>query len=243
MILYEKKKKCYTNIMPILYGYRSVVEALKNKNRKKFKLFITKNTYEELRNEPLITKYMYINFKSSEDIAYICGSKNHNGIALEVENLYFPKTLPQLKKRVILLSHVTDTGNLGAIIRSAGIFSYDIILSKHSSAPINGTVGKNSAGGLEYVGIHVCSSLLQVVKQLKKENYFLVGATEKNTNYPAINTNKLPEKILLVMGGEEKGIPQGVMEELDFIYTIEGKEDFNVFNVSVAAALSMWLLK
>ena len=217
--------------MEIIYGYRSVFEALKNINRKKFKLFITKNTWEELRHQPLITKYMYINFKSSEEMSHICGNKNHNGIALEIENLYFYKTLPQLKNRILLLSHVTDTGNLGAIMRSAGIFSYDIILSKHSSAPINGTVGKNAAGGLEHVGIHICSSLLQVVRQLKKENYFLVGAIEENTNYPPVNFNKLPDKIILVMGGEDKGIPQSIKEELDFIYTIDGQEGFNVFNV------------
>ena len=45
------------------------------------------------------------------------------------------------------------------------------------------------------------------------------------------------------MGGEYKGISTAIMKELDFVLNLPGNEKFNVYNVSVAAALSMFLLK
>ena len=78
---------------------------------------------------------------------------------------------------------------------------------------------------------------------IKKQYYFIVGATEKQKNLPNINEKSKPDKIVIVMGGEYKGISTAIMKELDFVLNLPGNEKFNVYNVSVAAALSMFLLK
>lgn len=227
----------------ILYGYRTVLEALQNKTRKTFKLFITRQKLQDSIKENLIQNYPYINIKTPQELNHMCGGTNHNNIALEVEYLYTSVPLQNLKNSIILLANITDTGNLGAVIRSAGILGYDIILPKNHSAPINSIVGKNAAGGLEHVQIHMCNSLIQTVQYLKKNYYFLVGAMENNDQYLPINLHDLPDKICLVMGGEQEGIPKGVKDELDFAYTIPGNKNFNVFNVSVASALAMFNLR
>lgn len=232
--------------MEILYGYRCVLEALNNINREKKKLYITKQKLqEEINNKTLIGNYKNIQIVTNGDLDYKCKTPQHNSVALEVISIYNGVTLKELKDQVLLLDNVTDVGNLGAIIRSAAILGFDLVLSRNDNAPINGIVGKNAAGGLEYVNIHVCGSLLQTVQQLKKQYYFIIGASEKQKNIPIIDTNSKskPEKIAIVMGGEFKGISTGIMKELDFILNLPGRENFNVYNVSVAAALSMFLLK
>jgi 23S rRNA (guanosine2251-2'-O)-methyltransferase len=229
--------------MKIIYGYRSVCEALKNSSRKTFRLFITEAKLKEIKNIPFLKSYENIEVVNIQQLNHLCGSLNHNSIAIEVKEFYTPKELKKLGNRIILLADVTDTGNLGAIIRSGGILGYDLIFSKNNSAPINGTVAKNAAGGLEHMEIHACNSLLQTCKLLKKDYYFLVGATEKELVSTNINFNNLPDKICLIMGGENTGIPKSIKDELDFVYSVPGKKEFNVFNVSVAAALCMFNLR
>lgn len=227
--------------MPVIYGYRSVLEALR-KNSSTHKLYITKNKLQECESEKVICNYENIHVKDAKEMHTLCATNHHNGIALEVSSFCHFKSLSELGDRIIILAHITDTGNLGAIIRTAAILEYDVILSKNNSAPINSVVAKNAAGGLEYVNIHMCNSLLQTIKQLKKNYYFVVGATEHNNSCTSINLNNKPRKICLVMGGEQTGIPYAIQNELDFTYTIKGRKDFNVYNVSVAAALCMGFL-
>lgn len=232
--------------MEILYGYRCVLEALNNINREKKKLYTTKQKLqEEINNKTVIGNYKNIQIVTNGDLDYKCKTPQHNSVALEVTSIYNGVILKELKDQVLLLDNVTDVGNLGAIIRSAAILGFDLVLSRNDNAPINGIVGKNAAGGLEYVNIHVCGSLLQTVQQLKKQYYFIIGASEKQKNIPIIDTNSKskPDKIAIVMGGEYKGISLSIMKELDFILNLPGRENFNVYNVSVAAALSMFLLK
>jgi 23S rRNA (guanosine2251-2'-O)-methyltransferase len=230
--------------MQLIYGYQSVSEILKNPKRKTFNLFITQKKLQELQlniNNVHISNYQKIIFKSHQELNYLCKSENHNGIAIQIEDFFFSIPVDSLKSHIIILVNITDTGNLGAIIRSAAIFQYDIIFSRNNTAPINSQVCKNAAGGLEYTNIHVCGNLLQVIKYLKRKYYFIVGATEKYDT--SINLQNLPDKLCLIMGGENTGIPQGILKELDFIYNIPGYKFFNTFNVSVAAALSMQALK
>ena len=154
--------------MEILHGYRSVLEAIKNPNRKIHKLYITKNKLQEERNNnTIIGNYKNLHIVTNEDLDYKCKTPYHNSIALEVNNIYISTPLKELKNSILILDNVTDVGNLGAIIRSAGILGFDLILSRNDNAPINSIVGKNAAGALEYVNIHMCGSLLQVIQQLK----------------------------------------------------------------------------
>jgi tRNA G18 (ribose-2'-O)-methylase SpoU len=244
--------------MPILYGYRSVIERLKkisqdnnsNKYNNNNKLYITKQKLEEeKKKDTIVSHYKNITIISNEDLDIKCRNIHHNSLCLEVENLYTSNSFDKLSNYIIILDNVTDVGNIGSIIRSAGISGWDLILSRNNSAPINSITGKNAAGGLEYINIHICGSLLQTIQQLKKQNYFIVGATEKNfitdniISILSLHINKRPSKIILVMGGENKGISLSIIKELDFVINIPGNKNFNVYNVSVAAALCMFLIK
>jgi 23S rRNA (guanosine2251-2'-O)-methyltransferase len=240
--------------MPILYGYRSVIERLKKlskeKKLNKYKLYITKTKFEEeKKKKTIISEYKNITFITNEELNNKCKSNYHNSVCLEVENLYISVGLDQLSNYIIILDNVTDVGNIGSIIRSCGILKWDLILSRNNSGPINPITTKNAAGGLEYINVHICGSLLQTIQQLKKQNYFVIGATEKNEitknkiNILSLNLNKRPEKIILIMGGENNGISLGIVKQLDFFISIPGNINFNVYNVSVAAALCMFLIK
>lgn len=225
----------------IIYGYQAVLIVLKNKYQNLGTLFITKNKYDNKEISSEIKKYRKLQLVSSQELDKICNNINHNGVAIQIQEYFTNKQLTELNNKILVLDGITDSGNLGAIIRSAAVFGYDLILPKHNSATINGAVCKNSAGGIVYVNIHVCDSLLQAIEMLKKRNYFIIGTTEKIVNLPNIyNVKNTPEKIVLIMGSEDQGIRNSLMNTLDLSYTILGNPDFNVLNVSVASAISMF---
>jgi 23S rRNA (guanosine2251-2'-O)-methyltransferase len=240
--------------MQILYGYRSVIERLKKLHAEnkinKYKLYITQIKFEEEKKKKSIIFYhKNITFTTTQELNNKCKSNYHNSVCLEIENLFTPVGLHDLNNYIIILDNVTDVGNIGSIIRSCGISQWDLILSRNNTGPINSITSKNAAGGLDYINIHICGSLLQTIQQLKKQNYFIVGATEKNSitenkiNILSLSINKRPEKIVLIMGGENSGISLGIIKQLDFFISIPGNINFNVYNVSVAAALCMYLIK
>lgn len=228
----------------ILYGYQTVKNYIKSRYKSGEKLLITQKKYEQFKKEnielnSLILKNLQI--CTNEELNNICQNPHHNGIAIKVEELIKYFSLDQLGDKIIILDGVTDMGNLGAIIRSAAAFGYDMIIPTHNSAVINGAVCKNSAGGIEYIKIHNCNSLLQTIKNLKKANYFIIAASEKKSNISSIVTVKhMPQKLCIVMGSEDSGIRQSLINEMDYIYTIEGNPEFNVLNVSVASAVIMF---
>ena len=227
----------------ILYGYQSVLERLKNKKNTNILYITEKKLTEEIKNKTIISTYTNYKIVTNDYLTLKCKSPYHNSIGLEVDNLYINENLKNLKNHVLILDSITDVGNLGAIIRSCGILSYDLILCRNNTAPINSITSKNAAGGLEYINIHQCGSLIHTIQQLKKLNYFIIGATEKQENIPYVNLKFLPDKLVLIIGGEHIGISKGILKELDFIIKIPGNPNFCVYNASVAAALGMFILK
>lgn len=233
-----------------LYGYRSVIERLKNQNSKNGLLYITqKKLLEENKKQTIISMYKNIKIVTNDDLYNICKNNQHNSVCLEIEYLFKSVSLDNLSNNIIMLNNVTDVGNLGSIIRSAAINKYDLIISRNGSAPINEITAKNAAGALEHIKIHICGSELQTIQYLKKQYYFTIGATEKSlstisrVDFLSLDYNKRPNKVVLIMGGENQGIAPSIIKELDFVITIPADNNFNVYNVSVAAALCMFLIK
>lgn len=162
-------------------------------------------------------------------------SANHQGIVLEIKD-YEYKSIQELKGNIIvMLDHITDPHNLGAIIRSceaAGI--NDIIIPKDRSATINSTVMKTSAGTLDRMNIACVTNLVQTINYYKKNNYWIIGTDMKGTDYREIDYSS---KIIIIIGNEGKGMSRLVKESCDYIASIKMLGEVNSLNASVACAL------
>lgn len=72
---------------------------------------------------------------------------------------------------LVLLDGIEDVHNLGAIIRTAECAGvHAVLVPKRRSAPLNETVGKTSAGAMEYMPIVPVGNMVQLLKKLKKED-------------------------------------------------------------------------
>lgn len=196
--------------------------------------------------------YVVKNFKDKEllssihaPIVYVEREKldhmvdgNHQGIVLKVSD-YSYTDIDELEEDIIvLLDHLEDPHNLGAIIRTceaAGITN--IILPKDRSVEVNGTVMKTSVGTVEKMKIAKVTNLVQTMEYLKKKGYWIIGTDMDGTDYDTLDYHG---KIVIVIGNEGKGMSRVVKEACDFVASIPMKGTVNSLNASVAAALVLF---
>ena len=217
-----------------------------------------KNVAKELLQNPKTIKkaYIYENFNDEEILNKIKQANipckfldkkaldnieegNHQGIILDIDD-YKYCYLDELLNRdiVIILDHLEDSHNFGAIIRTceaAGINS--IIIPKDRSVKVNSTVMKTSAGTLERVDICMVTNLVSTIKQLKEHGFWIIGTDMEGTDYRKIDYKG---KIVIVIGNEGKGLSRLTEENCDFIAKIPMYGTVNSLNASVAAALVIY---
>ena len=161
---------------------------------------------------------------------------SHNqGIILEVEDYEYGNLYDIDEDIVVVLDHLEDPHNFGAIIRSceaAGI-KY-IIIPKDRSVSVNETVMKTSAGALNHVNVIMVTNLNQAISELKDKGFWFVGMDMDGANYKEIDYTG---KVGLVVGSEGNGMSNLVKKNCDFIASIPMKGHVNSLNASVAGAI------
>lgn len=140
---------------------------------------------------------------------------------------------------LLLLDSIQDTHNLGAILRTAECSEVDgVILTKHNSAPINETVIKTSAGATEHLKIAQVNNLVQTIKQLKENGFWVIGSSLVNSKVYTEIDYRIP--LALIVGNEEKGIRRLTSENCDILINIPMKGKIQSLNVSVAAGIMLF---
>lgn len=140
---------------------------------------------------------------------------------------------------VLVLDRVTDVRNFGAISRSAECSGvHAIVVPTRGSAQINGDAMKTSSGALNFIPVCRETDLLNTIKYLKNSGFQVVSCTEKGSDAIYDIDYTLPTAI--VMGSEEDGISDNLIQESDFKAQIPLKGKIQSLNVSVAAGVILF---
>ena len=128
---------------------------------------------------------------------------------------------------LILTDGVEDPHNMGAIIRTTECVGATAVL-----------IAKTSAGAIEQIPLVQVGNVAQIIKQLQKQGFWVMGAHMEGdrTLYEVDMT--IPT--VIVIGNEGKGISRVVKEACDFLVTIPMYGNLNSLNASVAAAVLMY---
>ena len=213
-----------------------------------------KNVFNEIDIKNIKRVYLSKNFKDNKiletiknnKIKYIITEnnimdkmiKNNQGIIIDINDYEYKNINDISSDFVLILDHLEDPHNFGAIIRTAeSIGIKDIIIPNDRSVSVNETVMKASAGALNYVNIIQVTNLVNAINYLKDNGYFIYGAEADGVNYKNINFN---DKKCLVIGSEGNGISNLVRKNCDEIISLTMKGHVNSLNASVAAAILMY---
>ena len=137
---------------------------------------------------------------------------------------------------VVLLDHVTDVRNVGAIARSAECAGVEgIIVPQHGSAALNDEAVKSSSGALMRVPVCREDNLKSVIHLARQSGWQICAATEKGaTPYTEVDFRR---PTILVMGSEDKGISNEVLKLCDQRAKLPMCGEVQSLNVSVAAGI------
>lgn len=225
-----------------IYGKNTVKEAIYVK-RPIFNLYLDNKFSDKDFLKFLELNKVKYSFKDKGLLNNLSNNGIHQGVVAEVLS-YKTKELLDIidtskKQRFLILDELEDPHNLGAILRTAEATRLDgIIMSKRNQVPLNATVAKVSAGAIEHVNVITVSNINQAIKDLKDNNIWVIGTSDKATK----DYTEVPKdlSIAIVLGNEGQGIRPLVQQNCDILVKIPMYGKVNSLNVSVAAALMLY---
>ena len=140
---------------------------------------------------------------------------------------------------VVVLDGIEDTGNLGAIVRTAAAVEADgVLLSVRGSAPVNDTAWKTSAGTLGKARLVQSRNLAQDIEKLKKNGFWVVASDA----HAAVNFYDFDftGRSAVILGNESRGVSPLLKKKSDQLLAIPHAAGVESLNVSAAAAILLY---
>ncbi len=140
----------------------------------------------------------------------------------------------------VVLDHITDPHNAGAIVRSAECAGATaVVLPERRSAGINGTVRKASAGATAHVPIARVANISNALRVFKKHNVWVAGAAMGEGSVSYVGAD-LRRDLAIVIGAEGDGLSPVARKECDFLIHVPMHGRLDSLNASVAAGILLF---
>lgn len=141
---------------------------------------------------------------------------------------------------VMVLDHVVDPRNTGAVARSAVAAGFgSLVVSDRRAAPLSAAAFKAAAGALEHIAVVRVSSIAAGLEQLRRLGVWIV-ALDAAGDRPLFGLELLTEPVAIVVGEEGAGLGRLVRDRSDVVASIPIHGPVESLNVSVAAALAAY---
>ncbi|MDH3004365.1 MAG: RNA methyltransferase [Candidatus Shikimatogenerans sp. JK-2022] len=237
-----------------MHGYHPIKEAINSKYIKILIIFINKykiNKYKLLINKILYKKIpiKILNKDKFNKIINLNYNKinNYQGIIANIaiiKNYSLKDIINNKKKRkiILILYNLTDTRNIGSIIRTSVCFYVDFIIIPNNYYIYNPKIIKISSGAIFKIPICRVKNIELSIKYLIKNNIRIISITEKGDKNIINNLffNKI-ESIAFILGNEEKGIPNNILNiSKDKFYIPINKKQISSLNVSIACGIILY---
>jgi 23S rRNA (guanosine2251-2'-O)-methyltransferase len=145
---------------------------------------------------------------------------------------------PPERSLVMVLDHIEDPQNLGAILRSADAFAADLIVApRRRSAPLSDAAVKASAGAAAWAPLVLVPNLAEALRKLKKAGWWIYAADMGGSS---LGEADLSARCAMVLGNEGAGVSRLLKDECDFALSIPMAGHVDSLNVSAAAAVLMY---
>jgi 23S rRNA (guanosine2251-2'-O)-methyltransferase len=231
----------------LIPGFHAVRETLLREETKIEAVWVAKGRGRERVREILEMahgKGIPVLFKEGHDLDRHLPGVSHQGIAALMGGFAY-SGLTELVDRhsqhseqglLVAADHITDEGNLGALIRTAAFFGiHGLILPRDRSAKVTGKVIKRSSGACAHLPIAQVVNLGRSLDRLREEGFWIIGtAGEARVSIYEFDWNR---DLVLVLGSEEKGLSRSIRERCHQTVRIPGSGHVSALNVSVAGGI------
>jgi 23S rRNA (guanosine2251-2'-O)-methyltransferase len=222
----------------IVYGRNVLEEVLKSHHPVKM-VYLRKD--EKDRPSQLIEKLKKLNcpftFVPDKKLAVLCGEAKNQGVVVDLEFRYADES--EIKgDLVVLLDHINDPHNLGAIARTAlAAGAGAIVIPKDRSVGVTPSAVKVSAGTLLRIPVVKVTNLPRTIDDLKEKGYWVYGADMEGTS---IYEEDFRPPVALVLGSEGEGLSRLIKQKCDQLIAVPMYADIDSLNVSVSAGIILF---
>jgi len=235
----------------IIYGRHPVLAALRRGESPLEEVLVARGLHgkwlEEVRH---LSRAAGVRFRVTERVALdrVCGTPHHQGVAVRRSAFLYGSEkdleahLAAVPPPALLVAAdgLTDPMNLGNLARSAlAAGAQGLIIPKDRAVGVTPAVAKAAAGALEYLKVFRVTNLARVLAQLKDGGLTIIGtaADAALSLYEADLTGPL----VLVIGGEDKGLRPLVRRQCDLVVGIPmATPEINSINAAAAGAVALF---
>lgn len=184
----------------------------------------------------------------------VSGTSSHQGIAARLREFVYSeldKILEAkgrvreggdgaLRRLIVVLDHLEDPQNLGAIIRSAEFFGASgAVIPRARAASVTPAVYKASAGATAYLPVARVGNIPSAIDRAKEKGFWIVGA-DVHAESPIFGGDFSGIDVAVVIGNEERGMGRLVREKCDFLFTIPRMGMVDSLNAAAAGAVVLY---
>ncbi len=230
-------------------GRNAVIELLES-GKDINKIFITKGERHGSINKIIAMakeKRIIVVEKDKRQMEQMAQNENYQGVIAIVPPFEYCEIEDILNKAkelneepfVLILDGIEDPHNLGSIIRTAETAGvHGIIIPKRRAASVNSTVGKVSAGAVQYMKIARVTNITDAIQKLKEKGLWICG-TDIHTDKYYYNQD-LTGPLGIVIGNEGNGISEKVKKNCDFLVKIPMKGQVTSLNAAVSTGIIIY---
>jgi 23S rRNA (guanosine2251-2'-O)-methyltransferase len=239
----------------VVYGINPVSEALRAGRAIEEATVLASSRGPDLKRliDELKAKKIRLFEADRHHLAQLADSRNHQGVVAKVEALPNGSLTglvgdrPDAALTVLLVDHLQDPQNLGAVYRSAESFGVHLIfLPAHESVSHQlGSVAKASAGAVEHVPTVVVRDLAKPVSELKKHGFRLIGLSSPDSRGGEVSGRPLDEvlageRLAIVLGAEGAGLSKTLRALCDEHATIPTTGKLGSLNAGTACGIALY---
>lgn len=231
----------------LIPGFHAVCEVLSRGGNAVVEIWIAaekksgraKSIQEQARSQGIPVR-----FQKPEDLEARLAGVAHQGFAAVTRAPVYADLDTMLERArkdtahglILAADHITDEGNLGAMIRAAAFFgAAGLILPKDRSAGLGNRVTKRSAGASLLLPVARVVNLPRTLDELNRQGFWIVGAAgEAMTDVYAFDWNR---DAVLVMGREDRGLTPNVRSRCHELVAVPGSGRIESLNVAVATGI------
>lgn len=247
---YKEKKEKSERIErdDLIIGRNAVKEALKA-NRPAECLMVQRGDRKGAVS-PLVAQCIEMKIPVKEvdvkKLDFMCGHSNHQGVILiaaakeysTLEDIFNNAKEKNEPPFIIICDGLEDPHNLGAVIRSAeAAGAHGVVIPSRRSTGLGYTVGKSSAGALEYMPVARVTNINSAIKEIKEHGVWVYAADMDGKPYYETD---MSGAVAIIVGSEGNGVSRLVKENADIVVSIPMKGHINSLNASVAASILMF---
>ncbi|MHB1706121.1 MAG: 23S rRNA (guanosine(2251)-2'-O)-methyltransferase RlmB [Acidithiobacillus sp.] len=231
-----------------IYGLHAVAAALAAGELAE--LWVVPERHDDARVKVLVDRAQAMALPVVEtrsgDLARKVGSDKHQGVGgllCPLPTLDLPTLLAGLEGKApalfLILDGVLDPHNLGACLRSAeGAGVTAVLLPKDNACPVNATVRKVAAGSASRLPVIPVTNLARTLGLLQEHGFWVVGMAGEGDK--SLYELDLRGPMVMIMGGEEKGLRRLTRAHCDFLAHIPMEGRGGSLNVSVATGICLF---